>query len=85
MIEGLEHEIIGFKDNIQNPSMKMLISEYEKALVEIGWNPDEKIKITKRGEYKTSSPFQCCLKNRVAVLKRAYDYFYSGKNMTLEA
>lgn len=45
LIEGLENEIIGFKDNIQNPSMKMLISEYEKALVEIGWNPDEKIKI----------------------------------------
>ncbi len=85
LIEGLENEIIEFKDNIQSPSMKMLISEYEKALVEIGWNPDEKIKITKRGEYKTSSPFQCCLKNRVAVLKRAYDYFYCGKSITLEA
>lgn len=85
LIEGLENEIIWLKDNIQNPSMKMLIEEYEKALNEIGWNPDEKIKITRRGEYKTSSPFQCCLKNRVAVLKRAYDYFYSGKNMTLEA
>lgn len=85
LIEGLENEIIGFKDNIQNPSMIMLIEEYEKALNEIGWNPDEKIKITKRGEYKTSSPFQCCLKNRVAVLKRAYDYFYCGKNITLEA
>ena len=82
LIEGLENEIILVKDGILNPKMEMLVKEYEEALKEIGWNPDEKIKITKRGEYKTSTPFQCCLKNRVDVLKRMYDYFY-GNSLTL--
>lgn len=83
LIAGLEDEIIFFKDNIQNPTMEMLIHEYEKALREVGWDPDKKISITKRGEYKTSSPIQICLKDRVKVLKRMYEYFY-GKSITLE-
>lgn len=82
LIEGLENEIIFFKDNILNPKIEMLVREYEKALKEVGWDPDKKISITKRGEYKTSTPIQICLKNRVAVLKRMYSYFY-GNSLTL--
>ena len=71
LIDALEHEIICFTDDILNTEKgKMLVSEYEKKLKEIGWNPDEKIKITKRGEYKTSTPIQICIKNRIEVLKR---------------
>ena len=87
LIDALEHEIICFTDDILNTEKgKMLVSEYEKKLKEIGWNPDEKIKITKRGEYKTSTPIQICIKNRIEVLKRIYNYYYGddNSNLTLE-
>lgn len=84
LIVALENEIMWYKDDNEDPKYIMLTKEYERELKKIGWNPDQKIKITKRGEYKTSTPFQCCLKNRTEVLKRAYDYFYADSNITLE-
>ncbi len=84
LIDALENEIMIFKDGTDNPKLDMLTREYEKALKEIGWDPNKKIKITKRGEYKTSTPIQICLKNRTEVLKRAYAYYYHDSEMTLE-
>lgn len=84
LIEALEREIIVLRDDILSPKINMLVEEYEQALKEAGWDPEQKIKITKRGEYKISSPFQCCLNERIKVLKRVYDYYYHNIDITLE-
>ena len=58
---------------------EMLTKEKEKALKKIGWNPDKKIKITNRGQFKTSSPFQKCCKDYHKVIDYAYDYFFGDE------
>lgn len=62
----------------------MLTREKIKALREIGWDPDLKIKITNRGEYKVSAPFQKCLKDKTRVIDFAYNYFFSEHDKKAE-
>lgn len=73
LIIGLEIAILN--GDTDSNKKDMLIREKVNALKKIGWDPDQKIKVTKRGEYKVSSPFQKCLKNRNKVIEFAYDYF----------